>query len=327
MSSQEWGTADTSMEYKRLGNTDLDISEIMLGTAELGMDYGFRNTDQYTKPDRRLAIAIIHRAIDLGITWLDTARSYGASEEIIGHALNQLTTRVHISSKVAVSENLLGIQHANILRGEIKRSINTSLQALRREAVDLMQLHNASLAILSCEEVMRALEDAQQEGKVRFLGVSCYEEDVALAALKLGRFQALQMPFNILDRKIIARVLPGAVERGIGVVARSVFLRGVLTENINSLPDSLRRVREAALPALYEFTGKVHSLSELALRFVLSFNELASVVIGVRSMRELESNMANYARGRLSPDQVQRLLQLSVVEPSLLDTKNWVNFI
>jgi aryl-alcohol dehydrogenase-like predicted oxidoreductase len=92
---------------------------------------------------------------------------------------------------------------------------------------------------------------------------------------------------------------------------------------VNALPARLSPLKEAALHALGQFPGEVHSLSELALRFALSFDELTSVVIGVRSVTELESNMTDCNRGRLLPDQIQRLCELSVVEPALVDTRNW----
>jgi 1-deoxyxylulose-5-phosphate synthase len=315
------------MQYKRLGNTDLKISRITLGTVELGIDYGFRGSEHYNRPDRLEAIEVIHRAVDLGVNLIDTARTYGSSEEIIGQALKELKGRVRIASKVAINETFLGKENPEILRGEIKTSIDMSLQALGREVIDLIQLHNTSLSILSCEEVMRALEDAQREGKVRFLGASCSDEEVALRVLEMGCFRALQLPFNILDQKIIARVLPRALELGVGVFARSVFLRGVLTNQVHALPARLSALKEAALQALQQFQGHVQSLSELALRFVLSFDELTSIVIGVRSVPELESNIVDYNRGRLLPNQLRLLGQIPLVEPSLADIRNWGNLI
>jgi aryl-alcohol dehydrogenase-like predicted oxidoreductase len=314
------------VEYRSLGSTGLTVSQIALGTVELGMDYGFRNSSHYQKPEAQESIRIIHRALDLGINLIDTARVYGSSEELIGKALQQSGQHPVIATKLVVPEADLPSGNSTQLGAAILASIEASLAALQVEAVDLMQIHNVSVAILDNEAVIRTLEDARRQGKIRFLGASgSVSEQISLAALESGHFQALQVPFNLLDRRIAQHVLPRATRQGIAILTRSAFLRGVLTESAN-LPEQLADLRKTALLAHGQLT-EISDLSELALRFCLSFTGVSSVIVGVRSISELESNLAYANKGRLSAGQLERLCQISVRDSWLLDPQNWTGLI
>ena len=148
------------MEYIELGRTSLTVSRIALGTVELGMDYGFRSSPHYRKPEEADAIRTIHKAIDLGINLIDTARGYGSSEEIIGRALKESgSSRAPIlASKVVVPEISSPNGHHHALHAAITQSIDESLRALRVDTLDLLQIHNTSLEILNNEEAIRAVQ-------------------------------------------------------------------------------------------------------------------------------------------------------------------------
>ena len=313
------------MEYQQLGDTALRVSRVTLGTAELGMDYGFRGSEHYRQPDPQAATRIVHRALELGINLIDTARLYGTSEELIGKALKDWPGEVVIASKVRIPDDVPA--GSNQLRQTILGSIEASLTALQLETIDLMQIHSITHAILRDDEVWRTLEGARQAGKIRFLGASSYGEEVPLTALENDHIKTLQVPFNALDRRAMPRVFPGAVQRRVGILVRSAFLRGVLTSQVNSLPERLAPVRDAALRILAQARNTVQSLSEMALRFCLSFNEISSVIIGVRSVQELESNVADAEKGALPPEQVDQLCQVSVPDERLLDPQNWQDLI
>lgn len=316
------------MEYAQLGNSGLMVSRLTLGTVELGMNYGFRHSQHYAKPEPSEAIRIIHRALDLGINLIDTAPNYGNSEELIGRALKQTRQRAFIASKVTIPE-LHPVTSGNLktLRGEILHSIEMSLSALRIETVDLLQIHNTSIDLLNNGEVLATLRDAQQQGKVRCLGASCHGEAVPLAALEAGCFDALQVPFNILDRRILPAVLSRAKKNGVGILTRSAFLRGVLTSGIYAVPEQLAEVKEVALQVWAQLNDGACSLSELALRFCLSFDQVSSVIIGVRSTQELESNVDGASKGSLSPIHLKTICGHSLTTPALLDPYNWQGLI
>jgi len=315
------------MEYRQLGKTGLNVSRITLGTAELGLDYGFRGAEDYQRPEAEDAIRVVHRALDLGINIIDAGRVYGTAEELVGKALNGMSKRPFIASKVRIPDDGRTPPNSKRLRRAVFDSIETSLKTLRVDAIDLMYIHNATSEVLKCEEALVSLEEARRQGKVRFLGASCYGEPNSLAALQDRRFQVLQVPFNFLDLRMRARVFPRAAAQGVGILTRSTFLRGVLTSRVSTIPSKLAPLREAALSALAKCGKEVTSLAELALRFSLSLDEIASVIIGVRSTEELESNLSDAAPGALPPEQLQTLLNATVADETLVDVRNWADMI
>ncbi|MBS1798402.1 MAG: aldo/keto reductase [Acidobacteria bacterium] len=313
------------MQYSLLGNTGLKVSRLALGTVALGMDYGFRGSPDYTKPDMQDAIRIIHRTLDLGINFIDTARTYGEAEEVLGVALKGMRDRVVIASKVVIDPDKLCDEE--VLVQSIESSIEMSLRALRVETLDLVQIHNATPEILANGAVLSALVGTQKKGKVRFLGTSCVGEDAPLAALKLSQYRAMMVPFNILDRLMIPRVFPQAQAQGVGIMARSAFLRGVLTGNLSTVPEALLPVKQVATAAAQQCVDEVQTLSELALRFCLSYDAVSTVVIGVRSIKELEVNVADAEKGQLSADCIARLSGLQIEDHTLVTPGTWQGLI
>jgi len=312
------------MQYRMLGDTGLRISSISLGTAELGMDYGFRGATNGARPDLKEGIRLIHKALDAGINCLDTAPSYGNSEIVIGEALKQTSVTPTIVSKVLlpnISDN--GTTNSK----EISSSIESSLQSLGIETLDILLIHNTSVNALKSEEVRTALQDAKQQGKVRFIGASCYADDLPAEVLSYPDFRVMQVPFNLLDQKMAAGFFQAALTNGIGVFARSIYLRGVLTPQVNYLPERLLPLKAAAFKALEIAGDEVRGLSELALRFSLSFSGVSSVLIGVKNVSELESNLADAERGVLSAELLTQLRTVDLGVSPMVDTRTWQDVI
>ena len=314
------------MRYRSLGDTGLKISEISLGTAEIGLDYGFKGDAHYGKPDVKESIQLLHTALDHGINLIDTARVYGNSEEVIGQALEGMTVRPYIASKVFLSKDATE-KTSSALHEEIFSSIEASLRALRLEALDLLLIHNTALEHLRRKELLAFLEEAQQQGKVRFLGASCYGEEAPLAVLKESSFRALQVPFNVLDQTMNHQVFPGAAAQQVGIFVRSAYLRGVLTSQVHSIPERLAPLRSRALQVLAVLDHEVSSLAEAALRFCLSLSTVSSVVIGVKSVAELEGNLADASRGVLPEELMPPLQALSFGDDPIVDPRNWQDLI
>ena len=311
------------MNYKPLGNTGLQVSEIALGTAEIGMDYGFRGSVHYHPPGIEESIRLLCRAVDSGINLIDTARVYGISEQLVGKALQEMHTRPYILSKVYVPIQAQTSMTSQQLRAEVFGSLEASLRALQVEAIDLMLIHSATLETLNCQEYLACLDEARQQGKIRFLGASIYEEEEALEALNNKLFRTLQVPFNLLDQTLSRRVFGRAHESKVGIFVRSVFLRGVLTSQVNSIPQPLSPLREAAFNVTKALGEEVTSLAEAAVRFCLSFDEVSSVILGMRSTAELESNLDATSRGPLSPEALRKLQDFSREDDPLVDPRNW----
>ena len=314
------------MRYRPLGNTGLKVSEISLGTAEIGLDYGFKGNAQYGKPDVKESIRLLHAALDHGINLIDTARVYGNSEEVIGQAFEGMSSLPYIASKVFLSKDA-SEKGLPALRDEIFSSIESSLRALRLETLDLLLIHNTAPEHLRREDILACLKEAQQQGKVRFLGASCYGEEAPLAVLNETSFRALQVPFNLLDQKMSRRVFPGAAAQRVGIFVRSAYLRGVLTGQLHSTPERLAPLKSRAVQALAVLNHEVSSLAEAALRFCLSLNAVSSVVIGVKTVAELEANLADARRGVLPEGLMPQLQALSFGDDPIVDTRNWQDLI
>lgn len=307
------------MRSRPFGNTGLAVSELALGTVELGLDYGFAGSAHYRCPEEAEAVRVVRRAVELGINLLDTARAYGDAERRIGLALRGMRERPMIATKFALPEGL----PRERWRGHVIESLEASLRALGLECVELLQIHSATPEMLASEELARAFGDLRGQGKILHAGASVYGAPAALAAIERPAMRAVQVPFNMLDRAIEPEVLPRAARAGVALLARSAFLRGVLTPRLEESPAALTPLKEKARAALRAAGAPVSRLSELALRFCLSFPTIASVIVGVRSVEELETNAAAAELGPLPGEWIEKWRPLAEGDEALVSPANW----
>lgn len=309
------------MNYRRLGRTGLQISEISLGTVELGLDYGVPVAGEHLRPAEAEAARLLNRALDLGVNFIDTARAYGASEEVIGRGLKSRRREYILASKlVPIREEG---QSDRELREQVKVSIVASLRALQTDVIDLLQTHHTPVDVVAAGRVVAAMQEAQAAGDVRFIGASTYGEDAPLAVLEDGRFDTLQVAYSLVDRTLEERVLPLAQARDIGVVIRSVLLRGVLTHRYKLIPPALAELKAAIgrLDALVG--GEAGSLPELAYRFVLANPAVSTALVGTARVAELEAALTFADRRRLPPALVAAIQEINVSDRSQLIPSNW----
>ena len=316
------------MRYRPLGNTGLQVSEISLGTVELGLDYGFKESGYYTRPSLPDAVRLIHKALDIGINLVDTARAYGDSEAVIGRALREWPgSKPIIVSKIYLPRGASNMDSIS-LRSEVVPLIETSLEMLGVETLDLLLIHNAEPDHLNSPEIMICLQQMQQQGKVRFLGASCSaDEELCIELLEESEFRALQVPFNLLDQKMRRRVFDCAAEKGVAIFVRSAYLRGLLTNQMSSAPTRLDPLKSASIriPKLAESASD--SLSETALRFCLSYPSVSCVVIGVKTIEELVANLTDAQKGALPKELLSTLEAQSMENHPLVNTANWQDLI
>ena len=226
------------MNYRRLGRTGLQVSEIGLGTVELGLDYGVPVAGEHLRPPEEHAARLLNQALDLGVNFIDTARAYGASEEIIGRALKGRRGEYILASKLApIREEG---QSDGELAEQVKASIAESLRMLQTDVIDLLQLHWAPVDVI-----------AKRSGAGRGPGgptgrsgavhrrVDLRRGGAARRACRGGGYDTLQVAYNLADRTLEEQVLPLAQQQGVGIIVRSVLLRGVLTHRYALLPDQL----------------------------------------------------------------------------------------
>jgi len=309
------------MNYRRLGRTNLQVSEIGLGTVELGLDYGVPVAGEHLRPPEEHAARLLNRALDLGVNFIDTARAYGVSEEVIGRALKGRRNEYILATKLApIREEGQPDQE---LREQVKASIAESLRMLQTDVIDLLQLHYAPVDVVRSGRVLAAAREAQRAGYVRFIGASTYGEEVPLAVLEDGGYDTLQVAYNLADRTLEEQVLPRAQRQGVGVIVRSVLLRGVLSHRYRFLPAALEDLK-AAIERLAELAdAEASSLPEMAYRFVLGHPAVATALVGTARDEELEAALAFAGRGMLAPTLVARIREITVSDRAQLDPSTW----
>ncbi len=232
-------SVNTAMETRQLGVSDLKITPIGLGTWAIGggnWEFGWGSQDDEE------SIATIHRALDMGINWIDTAAVYGLgrSEEVVGQAIKGLSQRPYIFTKCSMIWDEQRTVGHSLKKASVKREAEDSLRRLQIETIDLYQIHwpNPEAEI---EEGWEAMAELQREGKVRYLGVSNFNVAQMRRAQKIAPITSLQPPYSLLEREIEAEILPYCERNQIGVIAYSPMASGLLS-------GKMTRTRVAAFP-------------------------------------------------------------------------------
>lgn len=296
------------MEPRTLGTTGIKVSPLCLGAMMFGA-WGERDHDE--------SIRIIHRALDAGINFVDTADvySHGESEEIVGKALAGgrrddviLATKVHGS--MGDDPNQFGNS-----RRWIVREVEHSLRRLRTDWIDLYQIHRPE-DDTDIDETLGALSDLVHAGKVRYIGSSTFPASQIVEAQWTAqrrnreRFVCEQPPYSILARGIEADVLPTCLRHGIGTIVWSPLAGGWLTGAFRTADDPGKSRRTAMVPARYDMTNPANqrkleavtalaklaegagiTLIELALAFVIRHPAVTAAIIGPRTIEHLESQL------------------------------------
>jgi aryl-alcohol dehydrogenase-like predicted oxidoreductase len=309
-------------ERRLLGRTNLEVSALSLGTVELGTDYGIRQPGQPGRPDRAESIRLLEYAADRGINLFDTAPAYGDSEKLLGEALGRRND-CHFATKVSMLEKEGKPLSGKPLRKAVSDSLEASLRTLRRDFIDIVQIHNATVETIERGEITEALLKARDAGKIRFLGASVYGEEAALAVIKAGDFDTIQLAYNLLDQRMAGEVFPAACEANIGVICRSALLKGALTERARWLPEELAPLREQVTRAVNSLAGSWEKLPQIALRFCLSSSHISTVLVGASSRQELDAAIEAAAAGPLSNKELEIASGLALADESLINPVNW----
>ncbi len=295
------------MEYRSLGRTGVKVSSLCLGCMMFG--------GKTTPAD---SAAIIDRALDAGINFLDTANVYsiGRSEEATGEALkrngkrNQVVLATKVHGKMGPGPNDM-----NNTRRHIIEQCEASLRRLQTDWIDLYQIHRPQ-SDMPIDETLRAMDDLIRSGKVRYIGTSTFAAWQLLESLwvskeyGLNRFVCEQPPYNLLDRRIERELLPMAQSYGIGTIPWSPLAGGLLTgkysrdsrppedsryANLDANPMYRRRMNDAIWDVIegLEVIAKEKgvSLSQLSLAWVMHQPGVTSPIIGPRTMEQLEDNL------------------------------------
>lgn len=314
------------MKYRKFGKTGLEISELAFGCGQVG-GLLINGSDE----DRRLGV---RKALDAGINWFDTAAQYGngKSEEALGWLLEEIPETPYVSTKVRVDPA------APDIAGQIEANVQASLRRLRREQVDLLQLHNtiepsAGGRAVSTEMVLGAggvadtFERLKEQGLTRFIGISGFGDTTEMIrVIRTGRFDTAQIYYNLLNPSA-ARSMPpawsgqnfegmlrAAKESGAGVLAVRILAGGRVSatpgsENVSILtkdtdPGAEGRNADAVFRALGDEYG---DRAQTGVRFALSHPDISCAVVGVGATDHVDAAVAAAELGPLPPAALDKL--------------------
>lgn len=304
------------MEYRQLGRTGLSVSEIGYGAWGIGgsMWIGAQEDESVTA---------LHRAIELGVNFVDTARGYGESERIVGRVLRDhpdvvVATKVPPKNMVWPAQS--GVPVAETFPGEhIRASLETSLAASGREAFDLLQFHVWSDEWVGQGDWLETIAALKDEGKIRFFGVSIndYQPENALELVRSGTVDTVQVIDNAWHQQPQEQLLPACAEHGVGVIVRVALDEGGLTGRItadSTFPEGDFRntyfgggraaeVEQHVDALVGELGIGTDALADTALRYVLDDPAVSTVIAGMRTVRNVERNAATSDGRRLTPEQ------------------------
>ena len=267
-----------------LGRTNLKVSRLGLGTAEIGFAYGI---GLRTLPEEKDAINLLKKAIDLGVSYFDTAYFYGLAEERIGKSGIAKYPNVVIATKCGQFLEKGEDPRGQELDKKLREQVETSLKNLGVDSVSILMLHGGSEEQIKRGELIDILKKLQKEGKARFLGISTRGEEAPLAAIESGAFDVVQTAYSILDQRMTNKVLPWALKENIGIADRSVLLKGSLTRLASKLPKGLELLRENSGKARKIAEELGCDLPELAIRFTLSEPSISTSLIGTNKIENL----------------------------------------
>ena len=319
------------MDYRPLGSTGLSVSEIGFGCGNVG--------GLMIRGERGEQVRAVARAMELGINYFDTASSYGdgVSETNLGRVLKELSAEVYVGTKFRVTTHEPGR-----IRGNVIAAVEESLTRMQREQVDLIQMHNhvASVGVggaVSPEEtlgeVVDALRELRDQGKVRFWGMTAVGETAALhRVIDAGTLNTIQSVYNLVNPSAGTSVSPGfdmpdygnqigrAAANGMGALVIRVLAAGALSGEAARHPVAVPSVapigsgrdydQDRARGEGFRFLleeGYADSPVEAALRFALGNPGVSSVLVGYSSLEHLEQSVEYAARGPLPPEATARL--------------------
>lgn len=297
------------MNYREFGRTGWKVSEMGFGAWAIG-------GDAWGQTDDSEAIAALKKAIDLGVNFIDTADVYGNghSEELIGQVRKETGREIIIATKAGRRLNPHVAGGYN--RANLTAFVERSLQKLDTEALDLLQLHCPPSEVYDMPEVFGILDHLTQQGKLRFYGVSVERVDEALKAITYPHVQSVQIIFNMFRLKPAEEFFKEAAERKVGIIVRVPLASGLLTgkfghdthfsasdhRNYNRHGESFDQGEtfsgvdyDTGLKAVQELEKLVRpgeTMSQFALRWILMYPQVSTVIAGSKNPAQAETNTA-----------------------------------
>jgi len=306
------------MERVTLGRTGLEVSRVGFGGLFVAS----------FSAELEEAKRAVHSALDLGINYIDTAPTYGNSEEVVGKALEGVEQPVVLSTKIGGRPTPFEPQDKACLRASVEESLKT----LGRDCIDILMVHEpdrpgqydwwSNMAAVE-GPVLELLAELKAEGKIRYSGLGGTTTTELAHLCRSGHFDVVLTAYNysLLYRESALEVIPAAKEAGMGIIIGSPLQQGALSRRYDAeidLPEAywLSGMRREQLKTLYAFLDESgFSLPELGIRFVLSHPDVHCVLMGARSEAEARQNAAAAAKGALPADVQDRLAEIAAMVP------------
>jgi aryl-alcohol dehydrogenase-like predicted oxidoreductase len=311
------------MRYRTLGRTGLEVSEIGYGAWGIG-------GSQWGGADDDESIQALHRAIDLGVNFIDSALAYGGgrSERLVGQVVRERPETVVVATKVPPKNRIWPAPDVPVeeaFTGDyVRECAERSLANLGLDRVDILQLHVWNDDWTDQGDWREAVEELREAGRIRFFGVSVndHQPHNALRVVESGAVDTVQVIYNAFDQSPEDELFPACREHGVGVIARVPLDEGGLTGRVGPdtefadgdfrahyfRGDRKREVQERVGAIVAELDIAEEELAETALRFVLAEPTVSTVIPGMRSIRNVERNVA-VSDGRTLPEEQRERLR------------------
>jgi aryl-alcohol dehydrogenase-like predicted oxidoreductase len=300
-------TAKENAATRQLGDSDMHLTPIGFGAWAIGggdWEYAWGNQDD------QHSIEAIHRALDLGVNWIDTAAAYGLghSEEVVAKALEGRSNRPYVFTKCSLVWDDHREIHSNLKAASVRQECEDSLRRLKVDAIDLYQIHWPD-PDEDVEEGWATLAKLKEEGKIRYIGGSNFSVEQMERAMKIAPITSMQPPYSAIVRETEDEILPFCLENNIGVIVYSPMQAGLLTgamtkervasftsEDWRSRDDQFqepRLSRNLALADLLVEIGERHgrTAGEVAIAWTLRNPAVTAAIVGARNARQVDGNI------------------------------------
>jgi aryl-alcohol dehydrogenase-like predicted oxidoreductase len=310
------------MQYRALGKTGMEVSAVGFGAWAIGGSWGPQSDDD--------SLAALHRAIDLGVNFIDTAAGYGngRSERLIAQVLKGRSEKVYVATKTPPlpgnwPPSPYDVAEERYPESYLRQNVEERLRNLETDCLDLLQLHTWTRAWNKNPKPFEVLRQLQSEGKIRAIGVSTPEQDQnsVIDLMRRGFVDSVQVIYNIFEQEPAAELLPEADALNVGILVRVVFDEGVLAGKYTAQTafgeddfrrnyfagDRLARAVARVDKIKQDLEGTGLSSAEAALGFALAHPAVSTVIPGIRNVAQAEANAAAADMEPLSEELLGRL--------------------
>jgi aryl-alcohol dehydrogenase-like predicted oxidoreductase len=282
------------MEKRRFGKTDIQVSVLGFGGAEIG----------YQNASLKTVETLLRSALDEGLNVIDTAECYSGSEELIGAAVSSRRSDFYLFTKCGHGARY---DIPEWSAEQISNSIEHSLRRLKTDYLDLVQLHSCDEATLRKGEVITALQKAKQSGKARYIGYSG-DGRAARYAIETGAFDTLQTSVSVADQESLELTVPLAREHNMGVIAKRPIANAAWRNNGKPTDPYLQPYWERLQKLKYEFiNGNLEHSIDVALRFTISTPGVHTAIVGTTKPGRWSENAKLLSKGPLTKDEYEAI--------------------